>query len=102
MYALIEAKRSVRKLYTESLVRRGDITLEEAEQALDGFSARLQSALYETRAAVETASDAKPALPKYVQPNIQIPTIETGIDTSTSLALAHAAHSTPAGYVIHP
>ena len=44
MYALIEAKRSVRKLYTESLVRRGDITLEEAEQALDDFSARLQSA----------------------------------------------------------
>ena len=38
MYALIEAKRSVRKLYTESLVRRGDISLDEAEQALDDFS----------------------------------------------------------------
>ncbi len=102
MYALIEAKRSVRKLYTESLVRRGDITLEEAEQALDDFSARLQSALDETRAAVETASDAKPALPKYVQPNIQIPTIETGIDTSTVLELAHAVRSVPEGFVMHP
>ncbi len=49
MYALIEAKRSVRKLYTEALVRRGDITLDEAEQALDDFSARLQAALDETR-----------------------------------------------------
>ena len=54
MYALIEAKRSVRKLYTESLVRRGDISLEEAEQALDDFSARLQAALDETRAEAES------------------------------------------------
>src|SRR5690606_26651310 len=34
MYDLIEAKRSVRKLYTESLIGRGDITIEEAEAAL--------------------------------------------------------------------
>ena len=102
MYALIEAKRSVRKLYTESLVRRGDITLDEAEQALDDFSARLQGALDETRAAVETGSDAKPTLPKYVQPNIQIPTVETGIDTSTVLELAHAVRSVPEGFVMHP
>ena len=32
MYDLIEQKRSVRKLYTESLIGRGDITIEEAEQ----------------------------------------------------------------------
>ena len=50
MYQRIEAKRSVRKLYTEALVRRGDITLEEAEQALDDFNARLQAALDEVRA----------------------------------------------------
>ena len=58
MYALIEAKRSVRKLYTESLVRRGDISLEEAEQALDDFSARLQAALDETRAEAEAEAVA--------------------------------------------
>ena len=34
MYNLIEAKRSVRKLYTEALIGRGDITVEEAEAAL--------------------------------------------------------------------
>src|ERR671915_191352 len=32
MYQKIEEHRSVRKLYTEALVKRGDITLEEAEQ----------------------------------------------------------------------
>ena len=49
MYQRIDAKRSVRKLYTETLVRRGDITLDEAEQALDDFNARLQAALDEVR-----------------------------------------------------
>ena len=50
MYQRIDAKRSVRKLYTEALVRRGDITLDEAEQALDDFNDRLQAALDEVRA----------------------------------------------------
>ena len=49
MYQRIEAKRSVRKLYTETLVRRGDITLEEAESALDDFNASLQAVLDEVR-----------------------------------------------------
>ncbi len=73
MYALIDAKRSVRKLYTESLVRRGDISLEEAELALDDFSARLQAALDETRAAAETAGEPSPSLPQYVVPDLDVP-----------------------------
>ena len=43
LYQLIKEHRSVRKLYTEALVRRGDITLDEAEAALADFSRRLQS-----------------------------------------------------------
>ena len=49
MYKRIEARRSVRKLYTEALVKRGDISLDEAEEALDDFQQRLQNALDETR-----------------------------------------------------
>ena len=49
MYAKIDERRSVRKLFTESLVKRGQLSLEEAEQALDDFHARLQTALDETR-----------------------------------------------------
>ena len=40
MYELIRAHRSVRKLYTETLVNRGDLTLAQAEETLDDFSAR--------------------------------------------------------------
>ncbi|MEO6828113.1 MAG: multifunctional oxoglutarate decarboxylase/oxoglutarate dehydrogenase thiamine pyrophosphate-binding subunit/dihydrolipoyllysine-residue succinyltransferase subunit [Microbacteriaceae bacterium] len=51
MYNLIEAKRSVRRLYTEGLVGRGDITQEEFEQAHRDFQDRLERAFAETHAA---------------------------------------------------
>src|SRR5207245_10128457 len=50
MYRAIVARRSVRKLYTEALVNRGDLGLEEAEEFLEGFRNRLQQAFYETSA----------------------------------------------------
>ena len=51
MYDLIEQKRSVRKLYTESLIGRGDITVEEAEQALRDYQQQLERVFTETREA---------------------------------------------------
>ncbi len=102
MYALIEAKRSVRKLYTESLVRRGDISLDEAEQALDDFSARLQAALDETRAEAESAAAPAPVLPTYVVPDLWIPPVETGVDASVLSRLAEVVRTVPEGFVLHP
>ena len=46
MYDLIEQKRSVRKLYTESLIGRGDITIEEAEQVLSRLPAAARAGLH--------------------------------------------------------
>ena len=51
MYDLIDAKRSTRKLYTEALIGRGDITMEEAEQALRDYQQQLERAFTETREA---------------------------------------------------
>src|SRR5690606_27379991 len=51
MTNLIEAKRSVRTLYTEALVGRGDITQEEFEAAHKDFQERLERAFAETHAA---------------------------------------------------
>ncbi len=102
MYALIDAKRSVRKLYTEALVRRGDISLEEAEQALDDFGARLQAALDETRAEAEDAPPPPVSLPEYIQPDLYIPRIDTGIDPETVTRLASVVRSVPEGFVMHP
>ncbi|GAA1171118.1 multifunctional oxoglutarate decarboxylase/oxoglutarate dehydrogenase thiamine pyrophosphate-binding subunit/dihydrolipoyllysine-residue succinyltransferase subunit [Nesterenkonia xinjiangensis] len=51
MYNLIEAKRSTRRLYTENLVGRGDITQDEADQALQDYRQRLERVFTETHAA---------------------------------------------------
>ena len=51
MYDLIEQKRSVRKLYTESLIGRGDITIEEAEQVLRDYQQQLERVFTEVREA---------------------------------------------------
>lgn len=101
MYALIDAKRSVRKLYTEALVRRGDISLEDAEAAMDSFSARLQAALDETRAESEGAPNV-PELPAYVVPDLRLPQLATGISEDVLRRLVTAVHSVPEGFVIHP
>lgn len=62
MYELIEAKRSVRKLYTEALIGRGDITVEDAEAALKDYQKQLEQVFVETKearkAAAASSSDA--------------------------------------------
>ncbi|HEX2177975.1 MAG TPA: multifunctional oxoglutarate decarboxylase/oxoglutarate dehydrogenase thiamine pyrophosphate-binding subunit/dihydrolipoyllysine-residue succinyltransferase subunit, partial [Actinomycetota bacterium] len=47
MYKRIASRRSVRKLYTESLLYRNRLTLEEAEGALEDFRSKLQGAFNE-------------------------------------------------------
>ncbi len=54
MYSLIEGKRSTRKLYTESLVGRGDISVEDAESALRDYQEQLERVFVETREARST------------------------------------------------
>ena len=99
MYALIDAHRSVRKIYTESLVRRGDITLEEAEQALEDFQARLQTALDETR---QAPSPPPATLPSPSAPEPPEPAVPTGVDRNVLESLAVAAVAVPHGFTMHP
>ncbi len=99
MYALIEGHRSVRKLYTETLVRRGDITLEEAEQHLEDFQARLQTALDETR---QSAPPQPTALPPPPAEEPTAPPVPTGVDAGVLARLAKAAVAVPEGFTIHP
>ena len=49
MYKAIAERRSVRKQFVEAVVKRGELTLDEAEEALADFHRRLQVALDETR-----------------------------------------------------
>jgi len=58
MYNLIEAKRSVRKLYTESLIGRGDLSVEDAEAALRDYQQQLERVFVETKEATKDAPSA--------------------------------------------
>ena len=97
MYAAIENRRSVRKLYTEELVNRGDITLEEAERALDDFRARLEDALVQTRGSEDAPVVARRPPP----PRGVLPPVETGVDRATLDRIALAVNSWPEGFTPH-
>jgi 2-oxoglutarate dehydrogenase E1 component len=97
MYDIIDAKRSVRKLYTEALVGRGDITLEDAEAALKDFQAQLEKVFVETRNATDRAA-AEPDLERET-PAQQV-TTSVPLDAIKRIADAYA--NTPDGFTIHP
>ena len=97
MYRAIGERRSVRKLYVESLVKRGDITLEEAEQALSDYQVKLQVALDETRHTPRDRSRRPPPRPLGVLPHIG-----TGVERSVLDRLFTKLTDYPEGFTVHP
>jgi multifunctional 2-oxoglutarate metabolism enzyme len=96
MYKLIEAKRSTRKLYTEALIGRGDITVEEAEEVLRDYQTQLETVF-------NTVHNIEPE-----HKDIQIPvapepeTVNTSVDEATLRKVAATQLATPEGFIIHP
>ncbi|MGN8129388.1 multifunctional oxoglutarate decarboxylase/oxoglutarate dehydrogenase thiamine pyrophosphate-binding subunit/dihydrolipoyllysine-residue succinyltransferase subunit [Paenarthrobacter sp. 22069] len=112
MYNLIEAKRSVRKLYTESLIGRGDITEEEAEQLLRDYQERLERVFAETHAAqtspipIVTAdsaavSDIERPMSQQSDSNASAP-VSTAISAETLARIGKAHVEVPEGFTVHP
>jgi 2-oxoglutarate dehydrogenase E1 component len=98
MYKAIAERRSVRKLYVEALVKRGELTLEEAEGALADFQGKLQAALDQTRAyAPEPVKVAKPPKPLGVQPHVP-----TGVSREHLDSVFNHLTAYPAGFTPHP
>ncbi|MFG3126465.1 multifunctional oxoglutarate decarboxylase/oxoglutarate dehydrogenase thiamine pyrophosphate-binding subunit/dihydrolipoyllysine-residue succinyltransferase subunit [Streptomyces tendae] len=98
MYDLIDKKRSVRKLYTESLIGRGDITLEEAEQALQDYQGQLEKVFTEVREAVSQPASAEPA-----EPQAEFPVaVNTAITAETVKRIAESQVNIPDHITVHP
>jgi multifunctional 2-oxoglutarate metabolism enzyme len=99
MYDLIEQKRSVRKLYTESLIGRGDITIEEAEQVLKDYQQQLERVFTEVREA-----DSQPTewttVPDY--PDKPVGTAQTAVTPEVMKRIADAYVTPPDGFTVHP
>ncbi|MFD8609948.1 multifunctional oxoglutarate decarboxylase/oxoglutarate dehydrogenase thiamine pyrophosphate-binding subunit/dihydrolipoyllysine-residue succinyltransferase subunit [Streptomyces sp. NPDC059631] len=98
MYDLIDKKRSVRKLYTESLIGRGDITLEEAEQALQDYQGQLEKVFTEVREAT-----SQPAVPQSPDPQAGFPVrVSTAISAEVVKRIAESQVNIPDHFTVHP
>lgn len=109
MYNLIEAKRSARKLYTEALVSRGDITVDEAAQVLQDYQAQLERVFTETREGAYTppSPDSEP-IAGLEKPESQLEDAgimvgwRTAVDPEVLHRIGRAHVRPPAGFTVHP
>ncbi|GEN78335.1 multifunctional oxoglutarate decarboxylase/oxoglutarate dehydrogenase thiamine pyrophosphate-binding subunit/dihydrolipoyllysine-residue succinyltransferase subunit [Actinotalea fermentans] len=108
MYNLIEAKRSVRKLYTEALVSRGDISVEEASQALQDYQAQLERVFAETKENAARPKVDGESLSGLEKPESQQEDAGTMVGWRTAVApevlqrIGRAHVRPPEGFSVHP
>src|SRR4029078_2903133 len=62
MYQVIDAKRSVRKIYTEALIGRGDLSPEDAEEALRDYHTQLERVFNEVRDLEKAVATPSPSV----------------------------------------
>jgi 2-oxoglutarate decarboxylase len=99
MYDIIDTKRSVRKTYTEALIGRGDISVDEAEKALRDFSSQLEHVFNEVRELEKHPAAPSPS----VESEQQIPAkVATAISRETIEKIADAHVKLPQGFNPHP
>jgi 2-oxoglutarate decarboxylase len=99
MYDTIEKKKSVRKLYTEALVGRGDITLEEAEAALADYQAQLEQNFKKVKEA-NTDSDYT-RTPDYPEKPFER-VLVTHTTPEAMKTISDSYTNAPEGFTVHP
>ncbi|MEU4568089.1 multifunctional oxoglutarate decarboxylase/oxoglutarate dehydrogenase thiamine pyrophosphate-binding subunit/dihydrolipoyllysine-residue succinyltransferase subunit [Micromonospora sp. NPDC023956] len=97
MYKIIDSKRSVRKLYTEELIGRGDITVEDAEELLRDYQAQLERVFKATR----DAASAPKQLARPRREDEPEPQVETATDAAVVKAVGDAHVNLPEGFTPH-
>jgi 2-oxoglutarate decarboxylase len=103
MYDLIEAKRSTRKVYTEALIARGDITMEEAEAALRDYQQHLERAFTETREAADKPAEPGAVLrPEREDRPVDHEAVPTAITPDMVKQIIDTQVSVPEGFTVHP
>ncbi|SJM57531.1 Dihydrolipoamide succinyltransferase component (E2) of 2-oxoglutarate dehydrogenase complex / 2-oxoglutarate dehydrogenase E1 component [Gulosibacter sp. 10] len=102
MYDLIEAKRSVRKIYADNLVGRGDITQEEYETAQAEFHGELERAFAETHNAHTESISATElsTVGSREDQNASVPET-TGISRELLEEIGDAHQNAPEGFTVH-
>jgi multifunctional 2-oxoglutarate metabolism enzyme len=99
MYDIIDAKRSVRKTYTEALIGRGDISVEEAEHALRDFSNQLEHVFNEVRELERTTPAPSPSVE---EEQLVPPDLDTSVPLEVIHRIGDAHVELPDGFTVHP
>ena len=102
MYNLIEQKRSVRKLYVESLVGRGDITQEEADDAMKDYQSRLERAFAEMNEAETSPIPTVGSAHGSKEPDDVYVPETTAITEETLQRIGEAHLDIPEDFTVHP
>jgi 2-oxoglutarate decarboxylase len=103
MYDLVEAKRSTRKVYTESLIARGDITMEEAEAALRDYQQQLERAFTETRDAADRPAEPGTVLrPEPEDRPVNHEAVPTAVTPEVVKRIIDTQVNLPSGFTPHP
>ncbi len=95
MYKIIDAKRSVRKLYTEELIGRGDISLEDAEESLRDFQDQLETVFKATR---DASTAPRTTRDRRIEPE---PAVATAISADLVKRIGDAHIELPVGFTAH-
>ena len=98
MYDLIDQKRSVRKLYTEALIGRGDITLDEAEAALKDYRDQLEKVFADTRGAQTTPTTVDSPYNEQAAAD----TVSTAISSEALKRIVESQVGLPEEFHVHP
>ena len=97
MYKLIDAKRSTRTLYTEALIGRKEITLEEAEDVARDYQAQLE-AVFAAVHNLQPEEDVHIDVPEVSAPA----EVNTSIDEAMARRIAQTQTDVPEGFSVHP
>jgi 2-oxoglutarate dehydrogenase E1 component len=101
LYTKIKAHRSVRKLYTEQLLRRGDFDPETAELALEDFQKRLRRVHTEVREAQRDRDAVTAAVCLESTAGVASPAPTTGVAPATLEQVLDGLVDTPSGFQVH-
>ncbi|ADD44781.1 multifunctional oxoglutarate decarboxylase/oxoglutarate dehydrogenase thiamine pyrophosphate-binding subunit/dihydrolipoyllysine-residue succinyltransferase subunit [Stackebrandtia nassauensis] len=96
MYQIIDAKRSVRKLYTEALIGRGDISLADAEEALKDYHDQLERVFKATKESV--SASGQPVRQRAAEPEA---TVDTTVSAELIARIGKAHTDVPEGFTPH-
>ena len=102
MYELIDARPSIRTLYTDQMLQRGDLTSEECDAVLADFRIRLDNAFEETHAPHSTGIDGSTPVLDATDDEPEDAPVVTAVDRSVLEIVVNAVSSWPEGFHIHP